>query len=84
MPRAGNITSGSAEQRAAASTWAATSPRPRSRWRPNQLRHHAATEAAEHFDRSHASSMLGNGMDVIDVYVEQELRKAAKVAAATG
>jgi len=51
------------------------------RWRPNQLRHLAASEAAEHFDRSHASAMLGNGMDVIDVYVEQELRKAARAAA---
>lgn len=53
-------------------------------WMPNQLRHAAATAAAERFDRATASAMLGNGMDVIDRYVEQELQKAARAAAAIG
>jgi integrase len=54
-------------------------------WRPNQLRHRAATEASEATDRSHAAAFLGHaGVDVIDVYLEQELRKAATVAAKIG
>jgi integrase len=53
-------------------------------WRPYQLRHSAATEIAEEFDRSTASAVLGNSMDVIDLYCEQEVRKAARAAAAMG
>lgn len=53
-------------------------------WRPNQLRHLVGSEVAEEFDRWTASAVLGNGADVIDVYVEQELRKAAKAAAVLG
>lgn len=53
-------------------------------WQPNQLRHHVATEVAEEFDDSHASAVLGNGPSVIGTYVEQSLRKAAKVAAKMG
>jgi integrase len=53
-------------------------------WAPNQLRHRAATEVAESFDRATASAVLGNGLAVIDVYVEQELKKAAAAAAKIG
>lgn len=74
---------GYAVDRASRKRIAAGQP-PLPRWRPNQLRKAAATEAAEQFDRSHASAMLGNSMDVIDVYVLHELRKAAETAAAIG
>lgn len=53
-------------------------------WRPNQLRHRAATDVAEALDRAHAAAFLGNGLDVIDVYADQELRKAARAALAIG
>lgn len=54
-------------------------------WRPNQLRHRAASEASEATDRSHAAAMLGHsGVDLVDVYVDQELRKAARAAIAIG
>jgi integrase len=47
-------------------------------WRPNQLRHRAATMASESMDRSHAAAFLGHaGLDTIGVYVEQEMVKAA-------
>ena len=54
-------------------------------WRPNQLRHRAGTEVAEAFDRPTAAAFLGHaGVDVIDVYVEQELKKAGRAAAKLG
>jgi integrase len=54
-------------------------------WRPNQLRHAMASAIAEEFDRSHSKACLGHsGVDVLAVYVEQELMKAAKVAAKMG
>lgn len=53
-------------------------------WCPNQLRHHVATAIAERYDKSAASATLGNTAGVIDVYVEQEIEKAARVAATMG
>jgi integrase len=54
-------------------------------WRPNQLRHFAATEASERFDESTAAAMLGHsGLDMIATYVKQAVRKAAGAAAAMG
>jgi integrase len=54
-------------------------------WRPNQLRHSAATAIAERYDRPTAAAVLGHsGLDVIDIYCEQELKKSARVAAAMG
>jgi integrase len=54
-------------------------------WAPNQLRHAAGSAASEATDRSHTQAFLGHsGNDTIDVYVEQELQKAAKVAAKIG
>lgn len=54
-------------------------------WRPNQLRHSAATEISERFDRPTAAAVLGHtGVDVITIYCEQELKKAMRVAAVMG
>lgn len=54
-------------------------------WSPGQLRHTAATEVAEAFDRSTAAAFLGHsGLDSIDVYATQSLGKAAEAAAKMG
>lgn len=54
-------------------------------WSPNQLRHRNATETSEEFDRETAAARLGHaGMDVIDIYAMQALRKAARAAAKMG
>ena len=54
-------------------------------WSPNQLRHLAATVVGDELDREHARVMLGqSSADVIDVYMEQQLRKAARAAAKCG
>jgi len=55
------------------------------KWRPNQLRHSAATSASERFDETHAAAMLGHaGLDAVRIYAEQALGKAAKTAAELG
>ncbi len=54
-------------------------------WHPNQLRHLAATEIGERFDRHHAAAVLGHsGAGAIDYYLEQSVGKAARVAAEMG
>lgn len=54
-------------------------------WHPNQLRHLAATEIGERFDRHHAAAVLGHsGAGAIEVYIEQSVGKAARVAAEMG
>lgn len=53
-------------------------------WTPNQLRHAAATTASERYDREHAAALLGNSLRVIEVYAEQAINKAARVAAEMG
>jgi len=54
-------------------------------WSPNQLRHLAATEVGDRFDRHTAAALLGHaGDNTIDVYLEQSLGKAARAAAECG
>jgi len=55
------------------------------RWTPNQLRHLAATVVGDELDREHARALLGqSSTDVIDVYMEQQMRKAARAAVRCG
>jgi integrase len=54
-------------------------------WSPGELRHLAATEIGERFDRHHAAAVLGHsGAGAIDFYLEQSVGKAARVAAEMG
>jgi integrase len=54
-------------------------------WSPNQLRHLAGTVVGDELDREHARAMLGqSSTDVIDTYMEQQVRKAARAASRCG
>jgi integrase len=54
-------------------------------WAPNQLRHQNATDTSEEFDRETAAARLGHAdLDVINIYAEQSIKKAAKAAALMG
>lgn len=54
-------------------------------WSPLQLRHLAATIVGDEIDREHARALLGHSsQDVIDRYMEQQLGKAGRAAAACG
>ena len=53
-------------------------------WHPNQLRH-AATEIRKQFGLDAASVILGNsGLEVTQVYAEQDRQKAIEVALKLG
>lgn len=54
-------------------------------WHPNQLRHTAATEIRKQFGIDAASVILGHsGLDVTQVYAEQDKNKAIEVAMKIG
>jgi integrase len=54
-------------------------------WRPNQLRHAAATEIRRRFGLEAAQVALGHAAaDVTQVYAERDFAKAVEVAAAVG
>jgi hypothetical protein len=54
-------------------------------WCPYQVRHAAATDIGDQYDSEHAAAILGHsGTDSIGVYMQQQVHKAAKVAAERG
>lgn len=54
-------------------------------WFPYQIRHAVGTTIGDEFDSEHAAAILGHsGMDSIQTYMQQQIGKAARVAAQLG
>lgn len=54
------------------------------RWSPNRLRHTAGTEIGEKFGVEAASTVMGNTVDVAQLYVEKNLKQACEIIREVG
>ncbi len=54
------------------------------RWSPNRLRHTAGTEIGDKFGLEAASTVMGNTVDVAQLYVERNLKQAREIIREVG